>query len=199
VKDARNPHILSCGEAVPRHRRALVNVAESNTRRLVNIDDVRILTPPILIVHSPVAILIDQTRSILLQHANHPGSAWSASKPQQQRILRRLVLRLEVPEEDMLGADVQPPSVLLRAGITEGRVLLLSDADGVVFRELTLECLEPFQFWGVLEGYLGERHSSRCEQEGKELHISMHAKAIGIYCSSAKHRAKSTLYTMGDA
>ena len=65
-------HILRRGETIRRQRHTLLHIAEPHARRLINVNHIRILTPPVLIVHRPIAILIDQTRPILLQHANHP-------------------------------------------------------------------------------------------------------------------------------
>ena len=70
-------------EACCRNENTLVDMAETNTCRLVNVDDVDILAPPILIMDSCVAVLVDQTRSILLGHSNHARSIRTTSEPQQ--------------------------------------------------------------------------------------------------------------------
>lgn len=59
-------HIFCCSKACARNRGTLVNITKANARRLVNIDDVGVLAPTILIVHSSIGVLIDQTRPILL-------------------------------------------------------------------------------------------------------------------------------------
>ena len=66
-------------------------------------------------------------------------------------------LGFEKPEEDMLGADVKPAGVLGGTGVAEGVVLLLLDADAMVWGELTLIGLEGFYFGCLLKRYLGQR------------------------------------------
>ena len=74
-------HILGSSEACSRDWNTLIDIAETNTCRLVNVDNVRVLAPPILIVDSCVSIFINQTRSIFLEHSNHARSARTACEP----------------------------------------------------------------------------------------------------------------------
>lgn len=87
-------------------------------------------------------MLIDQARPKFLEQPNHTRGSRSAGHPQRQRVILWVVLALEVPEEQMLRPNIEPPSVLGRVRIAD-RVILPSDTDRMFGRVFACKHLEP--------------------------------------------------------
>lgn len=122
-------HISSARKRIIRNVVLVVRVGESNPHRLVYEYHSCVPIPAIWVVNGAVAILINQTRAQLLEHSNHARSAWSASHPQRKRskigLWAGIVLAGEVPEEEVLVADVEPAGILVYVRIAEGGILAL--------------------------------------------------------------------------
>ena len=110
---------------------AFVDVGKADIDGLVNEQQGRVPGPAIGVVISAIAMLIDQTGADFLEQADHAGAARAAGHPKSEGVAGGVILAFKIPEEEMLGSDVQPAGVLGRAGGTE-RFVLLADADGVI-------------------------------------------------------------------
>lgn len=102
-------HVFCGREAGREERDIVVKVGEAYTSGRVDIEEIRVLIPAVLVVDGDVPVIVDETWSVFLHKADHGGAAGPAREPENKGVGGGGGLRLEVPEEEVLNPTSSQP------------------------------------------------------------------------------------------
>ena len=112
-------HVCGRQERVRRQGFAFVHVGEANTGRLIDKDIVRVLVPCMWVKDCSIAMVINQAWAELLEQAEHRRATGAACKPKNERVIVGIALAFEVPEEQVLVANINPTSILFYSRVAD--------------------------------------------------------------------------------